>query len=75
MAAQEIVQDSLPTVHDGADAIVPTPQSIINCRTRRKNKKVLAHWHGLSPADTSWEDLEELRMKFPDMILEDKNVF
>ena len=34
--------------------------------------KVLIQWTGLSPEDSTWEDLHQLQQDFPDLNLEDK---
>ncbi|GMY19663.1 Ty3/gypsy retrotransposon protein [Fagus crenata] len=46
--------------------------AILDRRTRRSKEEVLVHWQGLSPADATWEDAQSLRLRFPEMSLEDK---
>lgn len=43
-------------------------------RGGRKVKLVLIQWHGLSPDDTSWEDVVQLLMQYPELDLKDKVV-
>lgn len=42
-----------------------------NCQ---RVKRVLIQWHGLSPANTSSEDVKHLMLQYPDLDLEDKVV-
>lgn len=66
------VQESLPIISDTTETLTAVPQAILEKRKRRRREEVLVHWHGLSPADATWEDLQELKLRFPDMFLEDK---
>jgi hypothetical protein len=37
-------------------------------KRRRAEAEVLVHLKGTSEQDTTWEDLEELRSSFPDLV-------
>lgn len=45
------------------------PLQFLDSRVTKKGNKVLTQlltqWSGMSPADASWEDKEELRARFP----------
>ena len=63
---------SLPEI-DGSNGVVgPLPQAILDRRTRRNKEEVLIHWQGLSPAEATWEDAHTIRLRFPNITLEDK---
>jgi hypothetical protein len=42
-------------------------------RIKKGITEVLIHWNGLSPADTTWEILDEIQQHFPYCALEDKD--
>lgn len=50
----------------------PFPQAVLDRRTRRNKEEVLIHWQGLSPVEATWEDARTMRLRFPDITLEDK---
>ncbi|CAL5370639.1 unnamed protein product [Camellia sinensis] len=66
--------DSLPIIPEEGNTIVPLPQAILNQRKKKNREEVLVHWQGLSPSDATWENLAELRLRFPEATLEDKGV-
>ena len=58
---------------DGSSGVVgPLPQAVLDRRTRRNKEEVLIHWQGLSPTKATWEDAHIMRLRFPDITLEDK---
>lgn len=59
---------------DVTDSINPIPQAILDRRTMQRKEEVLIHWQGLSPADATWEEVEGLRIRFPNLSLEDKGI-
>jgi hypothetical protein len=69
------VQSDLPPMPQTQEL---QPQAIMERRiARRKNQavtQVLIHWKGLSPADATWEMVDEIAARFPDFHLEDKVV-
>uniref|UniRef100_A0A2N9FZ49 Chromo domain-containing protein n=1 Tax=Fagus sylvatica TaxID=28930 RepID=A0A2N9FZ49_FAGSY len=71
LGSQEEASTMLPVI-DNSDGLVPLPQAILDRRTRRSKEEVLVHWQGLSPADATWEDAQSLRLRFPELSLEDK---
>ena len=50
------------------------PQAVLDRRQRNERTEVLIHWHGLSPAEATWEDREAMHGQFPKLNLEDKGV-
>lgn len=48
------------------------PQAVLDRRMRKGLQQVLIHWHGLSPADATWEDLRDMKHRFSKLALEDK---
>ncbi|KAH7576003.1 hypothetical protein JRO89_XS02G0274100 [Xanthoceras sorbifolium] len=42
---------------DEARSLYLQPQTVLDCRIRWQRKEVLIHWHGLSPAEATWEDV------------------
>uniref|UniRef100_A0A2N9I1L0 Reverse transcriptase n=1 Tax=Fagus sylvatica TaxID=28930 RepID=A0A2N9I1L0_FAGSY len=71
LGSQEEASTMLPVIGN-SDGLVPLPQAILDRRTRRSKEEVLVHWQGLSPADATWEDAQSLRLRFPEISLEDK---
>ncbi|XP_050217583.1 uncharacterized protein LOC126668423 [Mercurialis annua] len=66
-------QSPLPTFTSHSTR--PFPQAILDSRSKGTTKQVLVHWDGLSPAESSWEDVESLLQQFPSLALEDKCIF
>ena len=64
------IEPSLPILTQGE--IHPLPKAILDSRSVKNQKQVLVHWDGLSPAESSWEDVHSLRKRFPSFALEDK---
>uniref|UniRef100_A0A2N9J7H4 Chromo domain-containing protein n=1 Tax=Fagus sylvatica TaxID=28930 RepID=A0A2N9J7H4_FAGSY len=71
LGSQEEASTLLPVIGN-SDGLVPLPQAILDRRTRRSKEEVLVHWQGLSPSDATWEDAQSLRLRFPEISLEDK---
>lgn len=65
-------QPSLPNVCEDDASLLPTPPVILDRCTRKGRSKVLVHWHGLSLAKATWEDLVQMRQQFTKAALEDK---
>lgn len=63
---------SLPEMDGSSGVVGPFPQAVLDRRTRRNKDEVLIHWQGLSPAEATWEDARTMRLRFPDITLEDK---
>lgn len=68
VAASEVVQSTLPRL-DPDSGHLATPVEVLQQRLRRRGDKMivqaLVRWSGTSSSTTSWEDLEELRHRFP----------
>ncbi|GMY32311.1 Transposon Tf2-2 polyprotein [Fagus crenata] len=71
LGSQEEASTMLPVIGN-LDGLVPLPQEILDRCTRRSKEEVLVHWQRLSPVDATWEDAQSLRLRFPEISLEDK---
>ena len=60
----------LPPLLHGA--VVPTPARVTRARLARGVRQVLVEWQGEPPASATWEDLDDLRARFPSFQLEDE---
>ncbi|KAB5548165.1 hypothetical protein DKX38_011571 [Salix brachista] len=49
--------------------------TILDSRVVRNTHQILVHWDGLSPADSSWEDVCSFKTRFPSFALADKSFF
>jgi hypothetical protein len=69
----KIVHDNLPTLHKEPGL---QPRAILDRRMVRHHKQaatqVLIHWKTLSPSEATWEFAEDLRLRYPQLFLEDK---
>ncbi|RVW22797.1 Transposon Tf2-8 polyprotein [Vitis vinifera] len=65
---------SLPEMDGSSGVVGPFPQAVLDRQTRRNKEEVLIHWQGLSPAEATWEDACTMRLRFPDITLEDKGL-
>jgi hypothetical protein len=61
---------TLPAIHNGA--VIPEPLRVERARLAHGARQVLVHWRGEPAESASWEDLDELRVKYPDFQLEDE---
>jgi hypothetical protein len=43
-------------------------------RGQQAATQLLIHWQGLSPAEATWEFMDEVKLRFPTFNLEDKVV-
>nr|XP_034889166.1 uncharacterized protein LOC118029398 [Populus alba] len=72
----KIVHDNLPTLHKEPGL---QPQAILDRRMVRHHRQaatqVLIHWKTLSPSEATWEFAEDLRLRYPQLFLEDKEQF
>jgi ribosomal protein L21E len=52
--------------------LAPEPEAVLDRRLKKKENRagaeVLVQWKGTIEADATWEDLEELRKSFPDLM-------
>jgi hypothetical protein len=60
----------LPPLLHGA--VVPAPARVTRARLARGVRQVLVEWQGEPPASATWEDLDDLRARFPSFQLEDE---
>ncbi|GMY29210.1 Transposon Tf2-12 polyprotein [Fagus crenata] len=51
------------------------PLAVLDRRVQRNKTEVLIHWQGLPTSDATWEDLEAMKIQFPQYTLEDKGPF
>jgi hypothetical protein len=58
-----------PLLHE---AVVPAPARVTRARLARGVRQVLVEWQGEPPALATWEDLDDLRARFPSFQLEDE---
>ncbi|KAB5538897.1 hypothetical protein DKX38_016430 [Salix brachista] len=79
-----LVQSIIAAIHDGGHEgyqktlhreIQPLPKAILDSRVFHNKKQVLVHWDGLSPADSSWEEVSSFQSRFPSFTLADKCQF
>ncbi|KAB5541338.1 hypothetical protein DKX38_014312 [Salix brachista] len=79
-----LVQSIIAAIHDGGHEgyqktlhreIQPLPKAILDSRVFHNKKQVLVHWNGLSPADSSWEEVSSFQSRFPSFTLADKCQF
>ncbi|KAJ0079581.1 hypothetical protein Patl1_23535 [Pistacia atlantica] len=47
-------------------------KAILDHRTYKWQAQVLVHWQRLSPTEATWENMEAMKFKFPDLGLEGK---
>ncbi|XP_026410653.1 uncharacterized protein LOC113305876 [Papaver somniferum] len=54
------------------------PLQVLESRVIKKNicsvKKVLIQWEGMENSESTWEDKQAIKVQFPKVILEDKNL-
>lgn len=60
----------LPPLLHGA--VTPEPERAVRFRQAPGGRQVLIHWKGQSAASATWENMAELRDKFPQFQLEDE---
>jgi hypothetical protein len=60
----------LPPLLHGA--VVPAPARVTRARLARGVRQVLVEWQGEPPASATWEDLDDLRARFPSFQLKDE---
>ncbi|KAJ8650392.1 hypothetical protein MRB53_003415 [Persea americana] len=64
-------QQSLPAVREDDASFLPTPRAILDHRVPKGHQEVLIHWQGLSPADATWENLQNMKRQFTGLALEE----
>lgn len=71
VGTKPIVSQQLPSLDEEG---VLQPIAILDSRERGKKLEVLILWHGLSPAEATWEELSKIKENFPEASLEDKRI-
>lgn len=59
----------LPLLQHGR--VVVAPEAVLKGRLARGRRVVLVRWCNATPAEASWEDLDEFRAQFPEFQVED----
>ncbi|XP_075082316.1 uncharacterized protein LOC142166807 [Nicotiana tabacum] len=59
---KEVMCSQLPV--EGSE--ITFPSAILGSRARRGKKEVLVHWKGCSPAEATWEALDDICQQFLD---------
>jgi hypothetical protein len=70
-----VVQDMLPYVDNAEGKVLPRPKVALDYCTKKGITEVLVHWEGLSPTDSTWENFDDMQLRFPSFVLEDKDNF
>jgi hypothetical protein len=52
--------------------VLPTPAAVVRSRLARGRWQVLVSWEGRPACETSWEDVEEFKQRYPAFQLEDE---
>jgi hypothetical protein len=60
----------LPSILHGR--VVPTPAAVIRTRLNRGRWQLLVHWDGRTPADATWEALQDFKDRYPEFQLADE---
>lgn len=71
VGTKPIVSQQLPSLDEEG---VLQPIAILDSKERGKKLEVLILWHGLSPAEATWEELSKIKENFPEASLEDKRI-
>jgi hypothetical protein len=75
VGAAVMVQDTLPYVDNADGRLLPKPKAARDFRTSKGVTEVLIHSDGMSPADATWENLDDMQHRFPFFVLEAKDNF
>ena len=68
-----MVYDTLPYVDNAEGKVLPRPKVALEYRTKKGVTEVLVHCEGLSPADATWDNLNDMQLRFQSFVLEDKD--
>lgn len=68
---EAVVQSAPPAYIDLSDQPVLS-QAILETRVQPTGKQLLVHWKNHSPAEATWEDLADFKLRYTDFVLEDK---
>lgn len=60
----------LPELLNGR--VIPTPEKVLRARLNHGVWEVLVKWTGQSTTDTSWEQMDDFKRRYPAMSLEDE---
>ena len=70
-----VVQNMLLYMDNAKGKVLPRPKVALKYRTKKGITKVLVHWEGLSPVDSTWKNFNDIQLQFPSFVLEDKDNF
>jgi len=60
----------LPSLLHGR--VVPTPAAVVRARLNRGHWQLVVHWAGCTPADATWETVEDFKDRYPVFQLTDE---
>ena len=58
-----------PTLHGH---VIPTPAEVVRARLNRGRWQLLVHWEGRPAADSTWEDVDDFKARYPAFQLADE---
>jgi hypothetical protein len=59
----------LPTLHR---RVIPIPAAVVRARLNRGRWQLLVHWEGRPAADSTWEDIDDFKERYPAFQLTDE---
>jgi len=60
----------LPSTLHGC--VIPTPAAVVRARLNRGRWQLLVHWEGRTAADSTWEDIDDFKDRYPAFQLADE---
>ena len=64
-----------PLPKDLLQDLTPSPQAILDTRQKGGKHELLIHWKNSSPAEASWESVEDIKDRYPLFVVEDNHQF
>ena len=52
--------------------VIPTPAAVVRARLNRGRWQLLVHWEGRTAADSTWEDIDDFKERYPTFQLTDE---
>ncbi|XP_066344467.1 uncharacterized protein [Miscanthus floridulus] len=52
--------------------VIPTPAAVVRARLNRGRWQLLVHWEGRTAADSTWEDIDDFKERYPAFQLADE---
>ena len=65
------IGSTLPDAYADDATLRPFPRAILDHRSKRGHSEVLVHWEGMSPAEATWEDVNQMQNRFAEYTFED----